>query len=88
MAIVEFEPPRRRVSAGEDVPFTKEFTTALELTPLGEGETEFRYSYRYTLAFGPLGRLIHAATAKSTRAAMERSLARFEEILTGAPGGI
>lgn len=79
--ITEFEPMRRRVHVGSDIPMTKQFDVTIELEPVDPASTEFTYTYRWVPALGPLGRLATSLIKRPTRAAMERSLERFEELL-------
>lgn len=79
--ITEFEPLRRRVHVGADVPTTKRFVVAIEVEAIDSTSTRLTYTYRYVPGLGPLGRAVSRLTERRTRAAMERSLERFEELL-------
>lgn len=79
--ITEFESMRRRVHVGTDIPTTKQFVVTIEVAMVDQASTQFTYTYRYVPALGPLDRLISRLAEKRTRAAMERSLERFEELV-------
>jgi hypothetical protein len=79
--ITEFEPPHRRVHVGDDVPGIQRFVVTMEATALDQSTTDFKYTYRYKPGLGPVGRIVHRVTARRTRDAMERSLARFDGLL-------
>lgn len=84
--VIEFDPPRRQVHRGEDVPLASEFLVIIEIVPSGDG-SEATFTLRAKSSLGMLGASILGILKSQMRKDNERTVQNLDELvrLTPAP---
>ncbi len=83
--VTEFQEPRRQVHRGDGLPLTGDFEVITEVTPVGDGASEFTISLRATSAGGPIGALFARAMAPQVERDNRRSAENFTRLAARAP---